>query len=56
LGADGRISHKHVDDLGRPDMNARTAAERVQVDWLKERVERRKLGTAAPLVPEHLSG
>ena len=50
----GRISYKHVDDLGRLDMNARTAAERLTVDWLKERVERRKLGAEAPPMPEHL--
>jgi hypothetical protein len=49
----GRISYKHLDDLGRLEMNARTAAERV-VDWLKERVERRKLGEDAPPIPAHL--
>ena len=50
----GKISHKHVNDLGRLDMNARTAAERLTVDWLKERVERRKLGAEAPPIPAHL--
>ena len=50
----GRISYKHVDDLGRLDMNARTAAERLTVDWLKERVESRKQGTEAPPIPTHL--
>jgi len=53
MDAGGRISHKHVDDLGRLDMNARTAAERV-VDWLKERVERRKRGADTPPIPTHL--
>jgi len=53
VGRGGGISYKHVDELGRPDMNTRLAAERV-VDGLKERVERRKLGSEAPAVPEHL--
>jgi hypothetical protein len=56
LDAGGTISYKHVDDLGRLDMNARTAAERVTVDWLKERVESRKQGADAPPVPRHLLG
>ena len=47
----GTISHKHVEDLGRLDTNARTAAERLTVDWLKERVESRKQGKEAPPVP-----
>ena|SRR5215208_2602900 len=50
----GTFSHKHIDDLGRFDMLSRTAAERVEVDWLKERVERRKLGAEAPPIPAHL--
>jgi hypothetical protein len=54
VGRGGGISYKHVDELGRLDMNARTAAARVVVEWLKERVERRKLGAEAPAVPEHL--
>ena len=40
----GKISYKRMDDLGRLDKNARTAAERVTVDCLKESVERRKRG------------
>ena len=54
LDAGGRISSKHLDGLGRLDMNSRTAAERVTVDRLKERVERRKLGAEAPPIPTHL--
>ena|SRR5215203_413712 len=50
----GTFSHKHIDDLGRLDMTSRTAAERVVVDWLKERVERKKLGAEAPPIPAHL--
>ena len=49
-----RVSYKHLDDLGRLDMNARTVAERVVVEWLKERVERRKQGAEAPPIPQHL--
>jgi len=54
MDAGGTISYKHVDDLGRLDMNSRTAAEGVVVDWLKERVESRKLGAEAPPIPRHL--
>jgi hypothetical protein len=56
LDAGGTVSHKHVDDLGRLDMNARTAAERMTVDWLKQRVESKKQGADAPPVPRHLLG
>jgi hypothetical protein len=31
-----------------------TAAEREEVGWLKERVERRKRGADAPPIPTHL--
>ena len=54
MGQGGTISYEHLDDLGRLDMDARTAAERVAVEWLKERVERRKHGADAPPVPPHL--
>jgi hypothetical protein len=37
-------------------MHFRTAAERVTVEWLKERVERRKQGAEAPPIPTHLRG
>jgi len=54
VGQGGRISHKHLDDLSRLDMNCRTAAERVIVGWLRERVERRKRGLDMPPIPHHL--
>ena len=54
LGPGGQIYYKQLDDLGRLDMNARTAAERVVVDWLKARVESRKLDAEAPPIPTHL--
>jgi hypothetical protein len=54
LDRGGTFSHKHIDDLGRLDMLSRTAAERVVVNWLKERVERRKLGAEAPPIPAQL--
>ena len=44
MNRDGTFSHKHIDDLGRLDMTSRIVAEMVEVDWLKERVLRRKLG------------
>ena len=50
----GRISYKHIDDLGPPDMRFVTAAEWVEVGWLKERVERKKRGAEAPPIPTHL--
>jgi len=56
VGQGGRISHKHLNDLGTLDMRFRTAAERVTVEWLKERVEGRKLGTEAPTIPRHVLG
>jgi hypothetical protein len=51
---DGAITHKHIEDLSRLDMGSRTAAERVTVKWLKERVECAKKGASAPPVPKHL--
>jgi hypothetical protein len=44
---EGRLQ-EHIDDLGRLDMSSRTAAERVTMEWLKERVECRKRGAKAP--------
>jgi hypothetical protein len=54
MGEGGRISYKHLDDLTSLDMRFRTAAERVTVEWLRERVERRKRGAEAPPIPTHL--
>ena len=50
----GKISYMHIDDLSPLDMRFRTAAERVTVEWLKERVERSKRGAEAPSIPKHL--
>ena len=50
-GEGGRISYKHIDDLSPLDMRFVTAAEREEVGWLKERVERRKRGASAPPIP-----
>jgi hypothetical protein len=50
----GRISYKHIDDLSPLDMRFVTAAERVEVGWIRERVERRKRGAEAPPIPKHL--
>jgi hypothetical protein len=44
---EGRLQ-EHIDDLGRLDMSSRTAAERVTMEWLKERAECRKRGAKAP--------
>jgi hypothetical protein len=35
-------------------MHFRTTAERVTVEWLKERMKRRKWGEGAPPIPTHL--
>ena len=53
-GEGGRISYKHIDDLGPHDMRFVTAAEWVEVGWLQERMERRKRGGEAPPIPTHL--
>jgi hypothetical protein len=53
-GEDGDISYERLDDLGRHDMTARTAAERVEVGWLKERVKCARRGESAPPIPDHL--
>jgi hypothetical protein len=53
-GEGGKISYKHIDDLRPLDMRFVIAAEREEVGWLKERVERRKRGAEAPLIPKHL--
>jgi hypothetical protein len=50
----GRIYYKHIDDLSPLDMPFVTAAEWVEVGWLRERVERRKRGAEAPSIPTHL--
>ena len=54
MGLDGKIFYKHIDDLRPDDIFLRTAAERVEVEWLKERLECRKKGTEAPIIPYHL--
>jgi hypothetical protein len=54
MGLGGKIFYKHIDDLSRVDMHFRTAAEWVEVAWLKDRVERRKRGAAPPIVSYHL--
>jgi hypothetical protein len=56
VGGEGTITHKPLDDLTRLDMGLRTAAERVSVEWLRERVECAKKGASAPPVPKHLLG
>ena len=42
MGKSGEIYYKHVGDLSIYDMRARIAAERVQIAFLKERIERKK--------------
>jgi hypothetical protein len=54
MGQGGKIFYNHIDDLSSLDMHFRTAAERVEVAWLKERLARRKKGADAPTIPYHL--
>ena len=54
VGEGGRILYKHIDDLSSLDMRFRTAAERVEVAWLKDRVERSKRGADSTTLPSHL--
>jgi hypothetical protein len=56
MGRDDVITHKHIDDLSRLDMQSRTAAERVTAKWLRERVECARKRESAPPIPEHLLG
>jgi hypothetical protein len=56
VGEGGRIFYKHIDDLSRHDMRFRTAAELVEVAWLKDRVECNKRGAGLPTIPYHLRG
>ena len=53
-GQGGRISYQHIADLSNLDMRFRNAAERVQVELLKERVERRRRGAGSAPIPQNL--
>jgi hypothetical protein len=55
MGKDGSISYRPLADLLRRDMPSRTAAERVEVGWLRERLECRRKGQDALSIPPHLS-
>jgi hypothetical protein len=50
----GRDTPKDTPARSKLDMHFRTTAERVAVEWLKERMERRKWGEDAPPIPTHL--
>jgi hypothetical protein len=53
--AEGGIYFKHIDDLRPQDMDFRTDAEWVKVEWLKARVRLLKEGReGAPPIPDHL--
>ena len=54
VGEGGKIFYRHIDDLSRLDMRFRTAAERVEIAWLKDRVERSQKGEDSPTLPYHL--
>ena len=54
VGADGRASYRHIDALGREEMEDRLAAEWLEEGWLKQRGKRRKKGAEALSIPKHL--
>ncbi len=54
LKSGSRFYHKHIDELTREDRTDRIAAENETVEWLKDRVERGRLGPKAPSIPTHL--
>jgi hypothetical protein len=54
VGADGRASYRHIDALGRDDMEDRLAAEWLEEGWLKQRAKRRRKGAEALSIPKHL--
>ena len=54
VGADGRVAYRHIDALGRDDMEDRLAAEWVDQGWLKQRAARRRNGAGALSIPKHL--
>jgi hypothetical protein len=54
VGADGRASYRHIDALGGEDIEDRLAAEWLEEGWLKQRAKRRRKGTDALPIPEHL--
>ena len=54
VGADGRVAYRHIDALGREEMEDRLAAEWLEVGWLKQRAKRRRNGAEALSIPKHL--
>jgi hypothetical protein len=54
VGADGRACYRHIDALGRDDMEDRLAAEWLEEGWLKQRAKRRRNGAEALSIPKHL--
>jgi hypothetical protein len=52
--ADGRASYRHIDALGREEMEDRLAAEWLEEGWLKQRAKRRRNGAEALSIPKHL--
>ena len=54
VGADGRSSYRHIDALGREEVEDRLAAEWLEEGWLKRRAERRRKGVGTLPMPAHL--
>ena len=54
VGADGRATYRHIDHLGREDMEDRLAAQWLEEGWLRQRAQRRRKGADALSIPKHL--
>ena len=55
MSMDGTIFYKHLEELSTLEMRFRIAAERIEVGWLKQRLERRRKGGPSPPIPRHLA-
>jgi hypothetical protein len=54
VGAGGRTSYKHIDAFCRNEMEDRLGAQWLEEGLLKQREERRRMGTTALSIPKHL--
>jgi hypothetical protein len=55
MSINGPIYYKHLEDLRPIEMRFRTAAVRIEVGWLKERLDRRRKWEPPPPIPRHLA-
>ena len=55
MSMNGKVFYKHLEELSTLEMRFRIAAERIEVGWLKQRLERRRKGPPSPPIPRHLA-